>query len=244
MAIAITDIIMADTKTITQNRPAPTALLLAGVAVALLLLGLGFPRFVAALQFLDAAPVVRDVGAGKPVQNEAVELALHALDRANGWHTDSKTLSALGTLLSYQAVNASSPARQAELAGQARAAFTSSLAAAPAQAEVWYRLAWLDEWRANRGAAVKALRLSFLSAAIAPELMVPRLELGFRLYAAMDEADAALFKRQIRLTWITAPDKILGLSHNGQIGALVKQALDEVSEDEMQAFIRARTPKQ
>lgn len=233
---------MADTRTTTPNRPPPLALALAALSMAVLLVVMGVPRLVAALYVLDASSVVQAVAGGQQVPDAALADALRSLDAAAGWQADARTEAARGMLLTARAASVPAGGR-GQWQAQAEQAFTRSLTLSPAQAETWFRLAWLRDATGNRPGAAEALRLSFLAGAFAPELMLPRLKLGLRLLPILDAADRDVLKREIRLTWIANPDVLVALSSSGAGGELVGEALAGLTEEDMARYIAARNAK-
>lgn len=233
---------MADIRTTTPNRRHSLALALAAASVAAGLVVMGVPRLVSALYGLDASNAVQSVKAGRPVEDKALADALRSLERAADWQADGRTEAARGLLLSARAA-AAPPATRGQWVALAEQAFARSLSLTPAQGETWFRLAWLRDGAGDRAGAVEALRMSFLAAAFAPQLMLPRLQLGLRLLPVLGPAEREMLKRQVRLTWIGNPEALVTLSSSSGGAALVKEALDDLTEDDMARFIAARNAK-
>lgn len=213
------------------------AALVAGL-MGCLLLALGVPRLVAAVQSLDARSVVWSVYAGVKVPSETLGQAVTGLVTADAWVRDGERAGDISLLLVHQALLAATPAEQAPLWEAAEAAAVSALSVAPGQPGVWARLAEVRERRGNREGAVAALRMSMLSGSFVPALMVPRIEQGLRLLPALDRDTRELLKRQLRLTWVANPAFVVAISARPDGGPLVREALAELNDSELKQFQR------
>lgn len=223
-----------------RHRAPPSHRGAAVVALGLgaLLLGLGAPRLLAAVQALDARAVLWDVHAGATVPPDRLASAAEGIASASRWAWDGELEGGRGLLLLTLAEQAPPGPDRERLYDEATAASEAALAAAPGQPGVWARLAWLRERRGDQAGAVAALRMSMLSGAVVPEMMAPRVEMGLRLLPAMDAETADLLRRQIRLTWVIAPDFVAGLSTRPGLGPMVRDALDSLGEQEMEHYLR------
>jgi len=177
--------------------------LVAGLIGGLLLV-LGVPRLIAAVQALEARGVLWSVYANAEVPPAVLARATDGLAVAGTWVRDGESEGDRSLLLAHRALLAPTPAEQGALWTAAEAAAVSALSVAPGQPSVWARLADLRERRGDREGAVVALRMSMLSGSFVPALMVPRIEQGLRLLAVLDHETLDLLKRQIRLgsSWI------------------------------------------
>lgn len=210
---------------------------LAGL-LACALLGLGGPRLAAALSALEAGGTVDEVLDGRPVAAERLTAAAAGLAAAGHRVVSGETEGDRGFLLMHQALARAPGEERTRLLKEATEATRRALAAAPGQPSLWARLAYLHESQGGTAEAVKALRLSMLSGAVVPPLMVSRIELGLRLLPALDQETLALLHRQIRLTWIIDPQFVTGLGTHPEFGSLVRTALADLSEEEMKQYLR------
>lgn len=230
---------MADTRTITPNSLALAACIMAAVLVTL-----AFPRFMAATAVLDAAQVVDAADNGRPVTAAELADAVRALQRALSWSAEGETQTALGLLLMVQAQAAPADAERNALAERAIAALEAGLRRSPGQPEAWLRLARLRDMTGNPAKAVAALRLSILSGGYLPYLMGSRLALALRLRPFMTDDDQAMVMRQIRLTWIADANAVTALAQRPDTATVIARALNQMTDDEMTGFIRARAAGQ
>lgn len=214
------------------------------IVLGALLLGLGLPRLIASVMTLDARAVLGSVRSGEAVTPG--ELAAAATDIADAarWSRDGELESGRGFLLMVLADRVPPGAEQDRLYADAETAIAGALAVAPGQPTPWMHLAWLRERRGDAAGAGAALRLSMLSGAVVPELMTFRLELGLRLLPAMDTETIGLVNRQIRLTWVIAPEFVAALSSRPGLGDLVRNALDGIGEQEMAHYLRLHGSRQ
>ncbi|NYZ16398.1 hypothetical protein HL658_27975 [Azospirillum sp. RWY-5-1] len=245
---------MDATETTTANDAAPPAargptgprrLGAAVVAVALggALVWLGAPRLIAALESLDARTVIWDARAGHPPPPDRLAAAAADLDAAQRWAADGEAMGDRGFLLVQQARATPPGPERGALLDRAAQATEAGLAAAPAQPSAWARLAWLHVARGDRAAAIPALRLSLLTGPVAPALMASRLELGLELLSLMDPDTRGLLRRQVRLLWVVSPETVAAMSQKPDTGGFVRDALNDLSEEDMAAFLRVHGPK-
>lgn len=216
---------------------------LVAVALGAGLVGLGLPRLVSALLTIDARAVLWEARSGGALPTERLASAAADLDAAQRWVSDGEVLSDRGFLLVRQAQATPPGPERAALLDQAAAATAAGLAAAPAQPSAWARLAWLHMVRGDRASAVPALRMSLLTGPVAPALMASRLDLGLSLLPVLDADTHTLLRRQIRLVWVVAPDTIATMAQNKETGGFVRDALNDLSEEDMAAFLRVHGPK-
>lgn len=246
MAMAITGIIMVATESITaSNKPSGKATrppshagaAVVGLVLAAVCCGLSLPRLAAAVAALDAGDTLWAVHAGQSATVEELATAAAGLAAARRWVVNGESEADRGLLLLHQAMTQTPGAERQRLLAEAEAATTAGLGAAPGQPSAWARLAWLRDRRGNAADAAAALRLSWLAGGVAPELMTSRLELGVRLASVMDLETMSLLHRQIRLTWVIAPDFVAKLAAQPEAGALVQAALADLSKDDVADYL-------
>jgi hypothetical protein len=68
-------------------------------------------------------------------------------------------------------------------------------------------------------------------------MMTSRLDLGLRLVSAMDGEMRSLLQRQIRLTWVIAPEAVAKLATQTEAGPLVRSALADLSEGDVAEYL-------
>lgn len=216
---------------------------LVAVALGAGLAGLGLPQLVAALRTTDARAVLWEARSGPMPAPDRLAAAAADLDAAQWWVTDGEALGDRGFLLLQQAQAAPPGPRRSALLDQAMAATAAGLAAAPAQPSLWARLAWLHTVHGDRASALPALRMSLLTGPVAPALMASRLELGLSLMPVMDPDTRALLRRQVRLLWVVSPDRVAALAQKAPTGGFIRDALDDLSDEDMAAFLRVHGRK-
>lgn len=241
MATATTVSITAATVTITANKPGrrpragrrggtATALAVGGAGLALLLCGA--IRLAAGVTTLEARAVLWDVFAGKDVPQADLQKAAEGIDRAARWVADNE-LQADRTLMLLHAASQAAPAERSALVEAAERNAEDTLARAPGQPTTWHYLASMRERRQDTDGTVSALRLSMLSGPFAPPLMIARTAMGVRHLAAIQGDDRLIFKRQVRLTWLLAPDLVAMLKYNPEMRVLIDEALRDLTDDEI-----------
>jgi hypothetical protein len=219
----------------------------AGAAALLLLalpvLALGLPRLIGATHEAAAQETVKALLSGQVLSPAALDDAAAALAAADRWSPGGDIRLDRGLVLTHRALNAL-PAEQAAFFAAAEQATVEGLAVSPGEPGGWARLAWLRHRRGDADGAVAALRMSFLSGGFAPPLMQSRLELGLALRPAMDGEMLSLLRRQIRLTWISAPEFIAKLAERPDVGRLASDALAELSEQDVARYLERHGAKQ
>lgn len=214
-----------------------TAALLAGVLTCVML-GLGIPQLVGAVSALGAAAVIEDLQRGHTPDAKALTAAADSLAHAAAWDRNGVHDTHRGTVLSALAETAPSGPEQQALYTQAIAAVRAGLSRAPGQPHAWAHLAALLERTGDRIGAADALRLSMLSGAVEPALMLWRIDQGLRLRALLDPDTVSMLRRQIRLTWVITPEEVAALSKRPDAVALVQDSLALLTQEEVDHYIR------
>ena len=165
-------------------------------AAGLLLWLLAAPTL-AALTALPGDPWLKKVRSGDAVPPQAVETILRSRLRALSWSEQPRALSDLA--LAELMLAEQTPEDAARLRSRAIANLEDALAAAPARAFVWTRLAHARQQAdpADR-ALVPALEQAMRSAPFSARLLLPRLEIAFRAWPALDEPLREAFRAQMR----------------------------------------------
>jgi hypothetical protein len=212
-------------------------------AFALIAFVSGAPRLIGGLHALTAREAVSAALEGAVPPVAVLETAAAELAAAERWSGVAEYKLDRGLLLLRQASMAADPQEQAALFTAAEDATVAGLATAPGEPGAWTRLAWLRRRRGDVDGALAALRLSWLSGSFTPALMNSRLEFALSLQAAMDEEMLSLLRRQIRLVWVTSPDFVTMLATRPSVGALVSEALAELSEQDLSRYLELHGAK-
>ncbi len=225
-------------------KPSHRGAALIGAVIAALLLALATPRLVAALFALDAQATLWDVHTGVTVPPTDLAAAAAGLAAAGRWVADGGNEADRGLLLLRRAIALPSGADRDRLLGEAEAATAAGLGLAPGQPGVWLRLAWLRKSGGDAAGALAALRLSWLAGGFVPTLMMSRLDFALGLLPAMNAEMRSLLRRQLRLTWVVAPDTVTGLSRRSDLAPLVQEALADLSDEEIAHYVRLHGRRQ
>lgn len=218
-----------------------SALLLAAFALAAVTLGA--PRLIGELHALAAREMVQATLNGTPTPAADLEAAAAELAVAERWSGAAEHKLDRGLILLRRALAATDPQERTTLFAAAEHATVAGLMTAPGEPGAWTRLAWLRRQRGDIDGALAALRLSWLSGAFTPVLMESRLEFALSLQSAMNEEMLSLLRRQIRLVWVISPDFVTRLVANGSAGALIGEALAELSEQELSRYLELHGAK-
>lgn len=249
MGMATTGIIMADIVNIMVNNSATTIrppqnrrAAFLGAAVAVSLLSFGLPRLIGAGLSLEARGTLWNAYDNVAIADKTLTAAIDGLVSARRWSDDGTMDIQRGLLLTLKANRYPPGSERDQLYQEASRATEAGLTRAPGDPSAWYRLAQLRRLTGNDDGAVAALRLSFLAGAMVPELMAPRLELAFSLLSHIDAEAMPLLTRQIRLTWVVAPDFVSNLSGQGH-AALIQEALAFLGQEEMEQYLHLHHPR-
>lgn len=172
------------------------------------LLALGVPRLLSGMVTLD-------------VRSADEPAAIRALDQATALVAD-------GEMMVEQAVLEQRLGRPIP---ETIALLQSGLAQSPANPKGWALLAGLLSTSGDQAAAVRALRLSYLSGPVVPDLMAGRLTLAMALLDSMDAETKGLTARQVRLAWKIDPQPIIELMQRPALTAFLTEALGEQDQD-------------
>ncbi|WP_040566483.1 tetratricopeptide repeat protein [Magnetospirillum molischianum] len=222
-----------DAKALVRNHLAPT---IVAATLGLALVVTATPRLISAMLSLDARNVLSNLYQGKPVREGQLAAAAVDLSMAHDWYPEGEVETGRGYLLLQQAMGADNAEKRLSLLREAAAATLAGLEEAPAQPVAWARLAWLRYKVGDSAEAAKAYRMSLLTGAVVPPLMVSRLELGFALRSALDADTQDMLARQVCLTWVLDVDAITRLAANPAYGAFVRSSLANLTQAQMDAF--------
>lgn len=207
-------------------------------AAGLLLLAMGAPRLIAGVQVGMISDVVWDVETKRPVSEESLAAAVAALAGADRWEAAGERRGMQAFLLMRSAEQAVDEKRRALLYREAMAAAEAAVARGPIQPHVWAMSAALRRHFGDSPGAARALRASFLSGAAMRDITIWRLELAMSLTPWMDQEMQTLLRRQIRLAWVMFPGEVARLGDDAASSALVRNALNELSEEEVAHYLR------
>ena len=138
-----------------------------------------------------------------------------------------------------RALSETDPAVRAQWMAQAAQETRQGLKLAPAQAGAWARLAWLDNNAGDSKTAAQDIKMSMLSGPVDPPLMIDRLKLALVLRPFFDSDGHELLNRQIRLSWILAPDAIATLATDPANSQLISEALASMTTEDASLFVNA-----
>lgn len=100
-----------------------------------------------------------------------------------------------------------------------------SLALAPVEPLIWYRLSYATYKLGRWEEAAHAWRLAVRTGAFDPQMMEYRLGLGFTLWPHMDAADRAALGHQLVTFWSWGPGRVSELTEQGGAHAIMRQIL-------------------
>jgi hypothetical protein len=187
------------------------ALALAVLLAAAWLLSLAWPRLQASMHYLPVDTAIKRYYASGvlPVQ-QLPALAARAAE-ATVLQPHYRYYEGLSFIAYLQALD-SSASRAERLAAmqQSLAAAEQAVQRAPAKPATWLRVAMLRSALGQGTAAVAPpLTMSILTGRVEPTLLLPRLELGLRYLAALDEDTVSLLRDQAVLTWRVNPRQVV-----------------------------------
>lgn len=219
------------------------AVALVGGLLGVLLLLLAVPGVVSGFYASIARGVIWEVEQKHPVSAARLAEGVAALAQSNRWEPSAERMSMQAFLMVRQAEKSVTDVERDRLLLEARSVTEDALALGPIQPHAWTMLAVLRQQAGDLEGAVQAMRLSFLSGTVVPPLMVSRLETALTLRAWMNADTLDLLRRQIRLVWVLSPQDIATISADPVLGVLVREALDDLNEEEISHFLNLHSNK-
>lgn len=183
-------------------RLAPVVALCAGLA----LIAAAWPRFIAGAAIAPYEDTLRGIARGaKPLPATLAE-AREAAQVSLSWQPFDRTYLRLGAFELVQAGLAAKPEARNETLDRSIGALRSGLARAPADAYGWLQLAQAIRLRHGPTPELNAvLRMSLRAAPYEHRLVLPRLEIAFSAWRALDEDLRRAFAPQMMRAVDTAP---------------------------------------
>ena len=195
--------------------------------VAVLLLSLSIPRFIAALTEVPGNVTLRAIGDRNPVTRKDLERLVKSREAAAAWIGSSRLRGdlALARLMLWEGRASGGPRAAAQLE-IAISDLRDSLAHAPANPYAWARLALARKlfWHSGVDAS-RALAMSFLTGPREPELIEIRTRLTFDLWPEISAEDRRLAQSHIRFGFLVNPRLIVSLAGETVARGIVKDAL-------------------
>ena len=193
------------------------------------LLMLALPRFVAGLYALYPDAATRQAPENLPV--EVYQKCIADLNAALNWNERPEYWQSQA--LWYLALSNKSPEKRPALIKDAHNAIIRGLKLSPVDPYGWYRLAAVGKMlKLPPESTINALRLSFYAGRVEPDLVMPRLSLGYTYFNRFDTEMQRLFQKQIAIAWTFQPDQLVKfVALHPESKALVEQALTNSPED-------------
>jgi hypothetical protein len=221
--------------TTTPNKIArwPAAFIL---AAGLALVVFGGTDFLNALLRLNADTVIWELRHFQKVETADMQVSYSELIQHG---RGGEALADSGFVALHRALSETDPALRTEWMTNATQETRQGLKLAPAQAGAWARLAWLDYQAGDSKTAAQDIKMSMLSGPVDPPLMIDRLKLALAMRPRLDSDGLDLLNRQIRLSWILAPDAIAALATDPANSLLIRDALANMSNEDTGLFVSA-----
>jgi hypothetical protein len=165
-----------------------------------------WPRFIAGAAIAPYEDTLRGIARGAKPLPAAIAAAREAAEVSLSWLPHDRTYLRLGAFELVQAGLAADAARRNAALDRSIGALRAGLARAPADAYGWLQLAQAVRMRSGPTSAVAApLRMSLETAPYEHRLVVPRLEIAFSAWRALDEDLWRAFAPQMMRAVDTAP---------------------------------------
>ena len=181
-----------------------------GVVVCCGLLMLAVPRFIASLYALYLEAAFKQTQ--KKLPAEDYEKSIVHLTQALAWYENPEYWQTQAFF--YLALFNSSPsyplAKEQELLKQAQASVIQGLRLSPVDPYAWFRLAMVDKMlQMPTAQIINALKLSFYSGRVEPDLLMPRLSFSYDYYNAFNEEMRGAWRKQIPVVWIFQAEQLV-----------------------------------
>jgi len=205
------------------------------------LLSLSWPRLQASIDYLPVDTGISrywESGEIKAGELDAlIERARHSVELYDHY----RYWEGLSELLTLSSQDAGKPYWQRrQILEQSVAAALEAVRRAPARPRTWLRIA---RARALLGYAaeqvIPAWKMSILTGRAEPNLMLPRLELGFRYFNSLDKDAVALLRDQAVLTWAMQRPEMLKRVQNGTLDLKLMRKVLSVQNPDIIAAMEA-----
>lgn len=204
-----------------------------GVVVCCGMLMLATPRFIASLYALYPEAAFKQTQQKLP--QEVYEKSIADLNLALAWYKNPEywQKQALFYLDFLNATPSTPLEKKQQILKQAQASVIQGLKLSPVDPYAWFRLAAVDkQLNTPSPQIINALRLSIYAGRVEPELLMPRLSLGYEYYDEFNEEMQALWKKQIPVAWtFQAAQLVKFVALHPEAKPLVEEALVHSSDD-------------
>ena len=183
------------------------AILAVTALVAMLVLYLSGPRLLASIRYLPVDQALSRYYSDRLIPSDRLTVLIRFANEAIGRHDHFRYRDGLSQLHYLRGLDVQTPAR--ERRGAYRSAeleAIESLRQAPAQSEIWLRLAtvrWL--LREEPEAIIGPWKMSVFTGRTFTTLYTQRLEVGLAFLEQLDEEGRAMLRDQVRLAWKLRP---------------------------------------
>lgn len=212
------------------------------LASAGVLMTLAWPRLHASWTYLPVDTALAKYFATREIPTAQLQPLIGVANDSLRIHNHFRFWEGLSLLHYLHAQDAATPGweRRPALRRSLRAA-RESVRRAPANPRVWLRMARIQAvLGAPEDQVLPPLRMSILTGRVEPNLMLSRLELGYRYHAGLDAETVALLRDQTVLAWRVEPARLIGAIRAGRLDFERMRALLSGNEDilaEMEARI-------
>jgi hypothetical protein len=204
-----------------------------GVVVCCGLLILAVPRFVASLYALYPEAVFKQTQ--EEFSAEVYEKSIADLTQALAWHEapEYRQTQAFFYLALFNVSSSRPLAEKQELLKQAQSSIIQGLKLSPVDAYAWFRLATVDKMlKVPASQIIDALRLSFYSGRVEPDLLMPRLSFSYYYYNEFNEEMQKIWQKQIPTVWAFQAEQLVKfVALHLEAKPLVKEAFVNSPDD-------------
>lgn len=218
-------------------------ILVPAALVALAVLTLAWPRFQAGFRYLPVDRAIARYQADRVIPSDRLSVLLDFTRQAIADHDHYRYRDGLSQLHYLRGLDPYTPALERLPAyEEAEAEAVNSLLRAPAQPEVWLRLATI-RWVLHDEPEniVEPWKMSVFTGRTHSALYAQRVELGLAHRAYLDEEAVAMLRDQLLLAWRTHPGTLIQVLARRDRGLAVTRGLLEFNDPsallEMEAWL-------
>ncbi|VAX20092.1 hypothetical protein MNBD_NITROSPINAE04-2434 [hydrothermal vent metagenome] len=203
--------------------------------IGIILLVFAVPRVIATAIMLPGEPVRNAIQSNKTVSTEDLDILVSTRKDALKWISSGRTWTDLGLAQSWKAyyIGYETVAGKA-LLSEAVDSMRHGLSYSPANSFAWARLGYdyIKQSGSPSENAMKAYRMSLLTASYEPRLLFDRLIFCFYMWDDFSKEDRYLINQQIGFAAGKRPWKLAKIAYKDKnANAIIRSALDSDSEE-------------
>ena len=197
-----------------------------GLCIGLAIAAIAWPRFVSGAVDAPYEDTLRTIARGTAPTRRTIDDAVAAAKVSLSWQAKGLTMNRIGAFELVRAGLATTPADQRKALADSAHWLQRGLTRSPASAYSWLQLAQALQAQGGATPAINhPLRMSLRTAPFEHRLVIPRIEVAFRTWSALDADIRDAMTTQIRRAIDTAPKALANATRRNYALRQVRQAV-------------------